>query len=94
VTFAEDEQADIAKLEYVHNLVAKEVHPNPEDDLQYLPSEAMLFAWIISNIRNKLTKYGILFAQQYIMQKGLKLFGDRGHDGQQGNGPTTPKRLF
>jgi hypothetical protein len=28
-----------------------------------------------------MTKFGASFAQQYIMQKGLKLFGEQGKDG-------------
>jgi hypothetical protein len=64
----------------VHNLVAQ-VRPSPDDNLEYLPSEAMPCARVMTDIQEKMTKFGASFAQQYIMQKGLKLFGERGRDG-------------
>jgi hypothetical protein len=80
VYFADQQQASLERLEYVHNLVAQ-VRPSPDDNLEYLPSEAMLIARVMTDIQEKMTKHGASFAQQYIMQKGLKLFGDQGRDG-------------
>jgi hypothetical protein len=42
---------------------------------------AMLIARLIINIRHKVNKQGARFAQQYILQKGLKVFSDKGHTG-------------
>jgi hypothetical protein len=41
----------------------------------------MLFARLMVDIQQKVTKYGATFAQQYMLQKGLKVFGDRGREG-------------
>ena len=58
-----------------------QVRPSPNDNLEYLPSEAMLIARLMTDIQDKMTKHGASFAQQYIMQKGLKIFGERGRNG-------------
>ena len=65
------------KLEYCHNLV-DEVHPNPNDDAEYATCNAMLIARIMDDISNKVTMHGASFAQQYILQKGLKIFKEEG----------------
>ena len=69
VTFQDDSQ-----LEYCHNLIA-EVHPNPKEDVKYVTSNAMLIARVMDDISSKVTINGALFAQQYILKKGLKVFG-------------------
>ena len=38
----------------------------------------MVFARFIIEINSKATVKGTSYAQQYILQKGLKVFGDRG----------------
>jgi hypothetical protein len=75
VYFADQKQESLERLEYVHNLVAQ-VCPSPDNNLEYLPSEAMLIARVMTDIQEKMTKFRASFAQQYIMQKGLKLFGE------------------
>ena len=76
VSFADDEWY---KLEQCHNLVA-EAHPNPNQDRSYTPNKAMLIARVINDINSRATIHGATFAQQYIVQRGLKKFGQRGAD--------------
>ena len=80
VTFKDEQDARDANLEYIHNLITQ-VHPNPEEDLEYKAGEAMLFARIMVDIQNKVTEHGASFAQQYMLHKGLKVFGERGREG-------------
>jgi hypothetical protein len=75
-TKAEDEWH---KLEQCHNLLAQ-VHPNPGWDRSYTPEKAMVIARVMSDINSKTTIEGASFAQQYIVQRGLKKFGQRGAD--------------
>jgi hypothetical protein len=70
VSFAEDE---LRQLEYCHNLVAQ-VKPD-----EYGSNEAMLIARFIQDITMNVNKHGTSFAQQYMLQKGLKVFGKKGH---------------
>jgi hypothetical protein len=76
VTFDDDEWY---KLEQCHNLVAQ-VPPNPRKDRSYTPQKAMVIARVMSDINSKATIHGASFAQQYIVQRGLKKFGQRGAD--------------
>jgi hypothetical protein len=64
----------VPKLEQYHNLLAQ-VHPNPEKDRSYTPAMAMVIARIMSDINSQTTIKGANFAQQYIIQHGLKKFG-------------------
>lgn len=57
------------RLEQCHNLIA-EVHPNPDQD-----RKAMFIARGMSDINSKVTIQGASFAQSYIIQLGLKKFG-------------------
>ena len=66
-------------LEMCHNLIAQ-VHPNPEEDVEYNPNLAMVIARVMSDINSKSTAHGASFAQQYIFEKGLKKFKQRGSD--------------
>ena len=75
VTF-EDEV--MSNLEYCHNLIVQ-VHPNPKEDIEYATSHAMLMARTMADINAKIMIKGASFAQQYILQKGLKIFGEQGH---------------
>jgi hypothetical protein len=75
-TKAED---DWHTLEQCHNLLAQ-VHPNPGWDRSYTPEKAMVIARVMSDINSKTTIEGASFAQQYIVQRGLKKFGQRGAD--------------
>jgi hypothetical protein len=70
VTFEDDEWE---KLEQCHNLIAG-VHPNPDEDRWYTPQMAMVIVIIMTNMNSKATVQGASFAQQYIVQRGLKKF--------------------
>jgi hypothetical protein len=67
------------QFEQCHNLVAQ-VHPNPEQDRTYSPQMAMVIAQVMSNINSRATSQGANFAQQYIVQQGVKESGQRGAD--------------
>jgi hypothetical protein len=70
VTFQDEEWQ---RLEQCHNLIAQ-VHPNPDEDMTYAPEMAMVFPRIMSDINSQTTIKGASFAQQYIIQCGLKKF--------------------
>ena len=74
VTFKDKEWQ---RLEQCHNLIAG-VHPNPDEDRWYTPQMAMVIARIMTDMNSKATIQGASFAQQYIVQRGLKKFGERG----------------
>jgi hypothetical protein len=76
VSFAEDE---LRQLVYCHNLVAQ-VKPDEEMNIEYGSDEAMLIARFIHDITINVNKHGASFAQQYMLQKGLKVFGNKGHE--------------
>jgi hypothetical protein len=73
VSFAEDK---LRQLEYCHNLVAQ-VRPDEEMIIEYGSDGAMLIARFIQDITINVNKH---FAQQYMLQKGLKVFGNKGHE--------------
>jgi hypothetical protein len=75
VVFAEDK---LKQLEYCHNLVSQ-VKPTEEQTIKYGSNQAMLIARFIQDITRNVSERGASFAQQYILQKGLKLFGKKGH---------------
>jgi hypothetical protein len=76
VSFTEDE---LRQLEYCHNLVAQ-VKPDEEMNIEYGSNEAMLIlARFIQDITMNVNEHGASFAQQYMLQKGLKVFGNKGH---------------
>ena len=68
VTFADDQTE---QLEYCHNLIAQ-VHPNIEEDYKYNVINTMLNVWQ----NDKVTIEGASFTQQYLLHKGLKVFGE------------------
>jgi hypothetical protein len=76
VIFAEDE---LRQLEYCHNLVSQ-VKPTEEQTIEYGSNQAMLIARFIHDITRNVNEHGASFAQQYILQKGLKVFGKMGHE--------------
>jgi hypothetical protein len=76
VVFAEDE---LKQLEYCHNLVSQ-VKPTEEQTIEYGSNQAMLITRFIQDIIRNVNKHGASFAQQYILQKGLKVFGNKGHE--------------
>jgi hypothetical protein len=75
VSFAEDK---LRQLEYCHNLVAQ-VKPDEEMKIEYGSNKAMIIARFIQDITMNVNKHGASFAQQYMLQKGLKVIGNKGH---------------
>jgi hypothetical protein len=76
VSFAEDE---LRQLENCHNLVAQ-VKPDEEMNIAYGSNKAMLIGRFVQDITMNVNKHGASFAQQYMLQKGLKVFGNKGHE--------------
>jgi hypothetical protein len=56
------------------------VKPEKEQIIEYGSSQAMLIARFIQDITVNVNQHGASFAQQYISQKGLKVFGKQGHE--------------
>jgi hypothetical protein len=75
VSFAKDK---LRQLKYCHNLVAQ-VKPDKEMNIEYGSDEAMLIARFIQDITINVNKHRASFAKQYMLQKGLKVFGNKGH---------------
>ena len=73
----EDDQGEMRKLEYSHNLVAQ-VSPNPGEDVQYGYDFAMLIARTMCELSTRVDVHGASFVQQYILKKGLQKFGESG----------------
>jgi hypothetical protein len=63
------------QLEYCHNIIAQ---TNPNESKEYNPSDAMLMAGLINDLNIKIIEKGASLAQQYLLNKGLKVFGQRG----------------
>jgi hypothetical protein len=76
VTFKANEEG---QLEYCHNQVVQ-TKPDPSQSKEYNPQDAMLMARLIYDLNNKVLREGALFAQQYLLNKGLKVSGQKGHD--------------
>ena len=70
--------SDICEIEYCHNLIAQ-VHPNQIKDVEYKIMHAMLITRCIDDINNRVTPCGASFVQQFLLHKGLKVFGEHGH---------------
>jgi hypothetical protein len=75
VSFAKDK---LKQLENCHNLVPQ-VKSDEEMSIEYGSNEAMLIARFIQDITMNVNKHRASFAQQYMLQKGLKVFGNKGH---------------
>ena len=71
--------SDIHETKYCPNLIAK-VHPNPSEDVEYKITHAMLIARCMDDINNRVMTHGASFAQQFLLHKGLKVFGEHGHE--------------
>jgi hypothetical protein len=76
VSFAEDK---LRQLEYCNNLVAQ-VKPDEEMTIEYGSNKAMLIARFIQDITMNVNKHGASFTQPCMLQKGLKVFGSKGHE--------------
>ena len=71
--------SDIHETEYCHNLIAQ-VHPNPSEDVEYKITHAMLITRCMDEINNRVTTCGASFVQHFLLHKGLKVFGEHGHE--------------
>ena len=67
------------KLEYCHNLITQ-TKPDENRIMEYEPWEAMLMARLIDDLQHKVIEKGASFAQQYLLNKGIKVYGQRGLD--------------
>jgi hypothetical protein len=67
------------ELEYHHNLITQN-EPDEGQSMEYSPSDAMLMARLIYDLNTIVVREGASFAQQYLLNKGLKIFGQKGRD--------------
>ncbi len=74
VTFKSDPNMH---LEYCHNLIAQ-TKPNTSQSKEYNPSDAMIMARLINDLNTKVIKKGASFSQQYLLNKGINVFGHKG----------------
>jgi hypothetical protein len=74
VSFVKDKKK---QLEYCHNLVAQ-VRPADKKITEYGSNQSMLVARFIQDITMHVNLHRASFVQQYILQKGLKVFGKKG----------------
>ena len=75
VRIMEDE---VRKLEVSHNIV-HQVQFEDGQVWEYDIEDTMLITRLIGDLQNQVTIHKDSFAQQYILQKGLKVFGQKGH---------------
>ena len=67
-------------LEAIHNLCFQQVGKTKTSS--YMDTDALLIARCMTQIMDKCaTKRGVQFLQQYYLNKGLKVFGDKGKTG-------------
>ena len=78
---AEDAAQD-AKIEMLHNIITEDIGLG--DVLEYNPDLAPVMAQLISDIHGGIQRRGMefveSFAQQYVLERGLKKFGERGDE--------------
>jgi hypothetical protein len=55
-------------------------HPNPKEDEEYNPALAMVITRVMSDINSKTIAQGATFAQQFMYQKGIKKWGNKGRE--------------
>ena len=65
------------QFECCHNLIAQ---TKPEENKEYNSEDAMSMARLINDLNIKINKEGASFAQQYVLNKGVKVFGHKGQD--------------
>jgi hypothetical protein len=73
-----ESDADL-ELEYHHNLITQN-EPDEGQSKEYSPSNAMLMARLIYNLNTRFVREGASFAQHYLLNKRLKIFGQKGRD--------------
>jgi len=64
-------------LEYCHNLIMQ-THPDTDKYVEYGFNFAMLITRMMTEFQDRVSVHGASFAQQYILKKGLKKFGECG----------------
>jgi hypothetical protein len=67
------------ELEYHHNLITLN-EPDEGQSKEYSPSDAMQMARLIYDLNTRVVREGASFAQQYLLNKGLKIFRQKGRD--------------
>jgi hypothetical protein len=67
------------ELKYHHYLISQN-EPDEGQSKEYSPSDAMLMARLIYGLNTRVVREGAFFAQQYLLNKGLKIFGQKGRD--------------
>jgi hypothetical protein len=67
------------ELEYHHNLITQN-KPVEGQSKEYSPSDAMLMARLKYHLYTRVVREGASFTQQYLLNKGLKIFGQKGRD--------------
>jgi hypothetical protein len=79
VTFKNDKPKNdtYERLEYCHNLIVQ-TQPDESRLREYERDDAMLMTRLIEDLNSKITIQGASFAQLYLIQKGLKMFGEEG----------------
>ena len=65
-------------VESKHNLYTQS-SPNPHADVEYARDPALLIARAMVDFYHKSTTNTWSFGQQHILQKGLKMFKEKGH---------------
>ena len=65
-------------VESKHNLYTQS-SPNPHSDVEYARDHALLIAKAMVDFYHKGTTNTWSFGQQHILQKGLKMFKEKGH---------------
>jgi len=74
-TFVQTDEQE--QLEYCNNMCAQ-VSPNPELDEEYTYTDALLISRLMNELNEGISTAGVSFAQQYMLKRGLKVFGERG----------------
>jgi hypothetical protein len=67
------------ELDFHYNLITQN-EPDKGQSKEYSSSDAMLMARLIYDLNTRVVREGASFAQQYLLNKGLKIFGQKGRD--------------
>ena len=64
-------------MEYCHNIIHQD-QPTTNEQLEYQAERTSLIAKLIGDIQHQMNTKGASFAQQYMLPKGLKIYGTKG----------------
>jgi hypothetical protein len=67
------------ELDFHYNLITQN-EPDKGQSKEYSSSDAMLMARLIYDLNTRVVREGASFAQQYLLNKGLKIFGQKGRE--------------